>query len=99
MISMRSMRVHIAVHVAHANALVVHVFGQVFRHLLGQGTVTKRAIAGLARSGAHSAIEVIHLAFHRADFHRRIDQARRADHLLDEDAAACVPAPSCRAWR
>ncbi len=89
---------HIAVHVAHADALLVHIFGEVFRHLLGQGG-DQRAIAALGRHSAAFGDQVVHLGFHRADFHRRIDQPGGPDHLFGEDAAGALHLPLARAWR
>ena len=47
-------RVDVGVHVAHADALLVHVLGQVLGHALGQHG-DQRAVAGAATS-RHSAI-------------------------------------------
>ena len=44
-------RFHVRVHIAYANALFVHVFGEVFGHLLGQGG-DQRAIARLGNQVA-----------------------------------------------
>ena len=91
MISMRSMVSMSRVHVAHANALLVQIFGEVFRHPLCQHG-DEAAIAGL-RGGADLADEIVHLRARRADIHGRIDQSGGADHLLDEHAAAFVQLP------
>ena len=56
-------------------------------------TVTSDAVAGL-RGGADLADEIVDLGARRADVDRRIDQAGRADHLLDEHAAGLVQSPS-----
>ena len=79
-------------HVAHADALFVHVFGKVLGHALGQHR-DQRTITGL-RHLAHFADEVINLGAGRTDFDRRVDQAGRADDLLDEHAAAFVEFPA-----
>ena len=97
MISMRSMVSMSDVHVAHANALLVQVFGEVFRHALCQHG-DQRAIAGL-RGGADLADEIVDLGARGADVDRRIDQPGRADHLLDEHAAALVQLPAARRRR
>ncbi len=89
--------VDIAVHVAHANALLVQIFGEVFRHAFGQHG-DQRAIAGL-RGGADLADEIVDLRARGADVDGRIDQAGRADHLLDEHAAALVQLPAARRRR
>ena len=97
MISMRSMVSMSRVHVAHANALLVQIFGEVFRHAFCQHG-DQRAIAGL-RGGADFADEIVDLRARGADVDRRIDQAGRADHLLDEHAAAFVQLPAARRRR
>src|SRR6185503_19408732 len=84
--------VDVRVHVADANALLVQIFGEVFRHPLGQHRY-EAAIAGLRRR-ADFADEVVDLGAGRADVDRRIDQPGRADHLLDEYAAAFVQLPA-----
>ena len=82
---MRSMVSMSRVHVAHADALLVQIFGEVFRHAFGQHG-DEAAIAGL-RGGADFADDVVDLGARRADVDRRIDQPGRANHLLDEHAA------------
>ena len=77
-------RVDVGMHVAHAHAVLVQIFGQVLGHALGQHG-DQRAIAAL-RDLLDLAQEVVDLGARRADFHRRIDEAGRADHLLDEGA-------------
>ncbi len=94
---MRSMVSMSRVHVAHANALLVQIFGEVFRHPLCQDG-DEAAIAGL-RGGADLADEIVDLGARRADVDRRIDQSGRADHLLDEHAAALVQLPGARGRR
>ena len=61
-------------------------------------TVISAAIAGL-RGGADLADEIVDLRARRADVDRRIDQPGRADHLLDEHAAAFVQFPAARRRR
>ena len=94
---MRSMVSMSRVHVADADALLVQIFGEVLRHALGQHG-DQRAIAGL-RGGAHLADEIVDLGAGGADVDRRIDQPGRADHLLDEHAAALVHFPAARRRR
>ena len=79
--------VDVGMHVAHAHAVLVQIFGQVLGHALGQRR-DQRAIAAL-RDLLDLAEEVVDLAARRADLDRRIDEAGRADHLLDEYAAVC----------
>ena len=83
--------VDVGVHVAHAQALLVHVFGQVLGHLLGQHG-DQGAVAAL-RHRAALGDHVVDLAARRAHLHRRVDQAGRADHLLGEDAAGLLQLP------
>ena len=90
-------RVDVRVHVAHANALLVQIFGQVFGHALGQHG-DQAAIAFLRRL-AHLADQIVDLGARRADIDRRIDQAGRADHLFGEHAAGFVELPAARRCR
>ena len=85
-------RVDVGVHVAHANALLVQILGQVLGHALGQHG-DQRAIAGLGRV-ADFAEHVVDLGLGRAHLDRRVDQAGRADHLLGEDAAGLLHLPA-----
>ena len=89
--------VDVAVHVAHANALLVQIFGEVFRHPLCQHG-DQAAIAGIG-GGADLADEIVDLGARRADVDRRIDQPGGADHLFDEHAAALVQLPRARGRR
>ena len=84
-------RLHVGMHVAHADALLVHVFGEVFRHLLGERG-DERAIAAL-RDVAAFDDEIVDLRFDGAHFDRRIDEAGGADHLLGEHAAGALHLP------
>ena len=88
-------RVDVGVHVAHADALLVQVFGEVLGHALGQHR-DQRAVA-LARDLADLADQVVDLGARRPHLDRRIDQPGRADHLLGEHAAGLVPSPTGRA--
>src|SRR3546814_5644790 len=77
----RSVRVDIA----HLEARLVQVFGEVLGHALGE-----RGDQGAHAPGgdvAALADEVVDLALGRADDADRVDEAGRADDLLDEDAA------------
>ena len=84
-------RVDVAVHVAHADALFVHVFGQVFGHALGQ----RRDQRAEAPRGdlANLVQKVVDLHFHRADLHLWVQKAGRADHLFGEDATGLLQLP------
>jgi membrane dipeptidase len=67
-------------HVAHADALFMHVFGQVFGHALGQGG-DQRAQAA-RRHAAHLIQQVIHLHLHGPDFDLRIEKiCEHIDHI------------------
>ena len=72
----------------------MHELGQVLGHPLGQRG-HQRAIA-LGRRLAAFVDAVLHLVFHRADRHRRVDQAGRADHLLGKDPARLLHFPAAR---
>ena len=85
-------RVDVGVHVAHAHALLVQIFGQVLGHALGQHG-DQRAIAGPRRL-ADFAEHVVDLGLGRAHLDRRIDQPGRADDLLGEDAAGLLHLPA-----
>ena len=78
-------------HVADLHAVLVQIFGQVLGHALGQHG-DQRAIAAL-RDLLDLAEEVVDLGARRADFHRRVDEAGRADHLLDERAFRLLHLP------
>src|SRR6266404_2132951 len=89
--------VDVAVHVAHANALLVQIFGEVFRHAFGQHG-DEAAIAFL-RGGADLADEIVDLRARRANIHGRVNKSGRSDHLLDEHAATLVQFPRARRRR
>src|SRR5208337_3639335 len=89
--------VDVGVHVAHPDPVLVQVFGEVFGHALGQGgdqsaVTALRDLLGLAH-------EVVDLAAGGADLDRRIDEAGRANDLLDEDAAGLFELPVPRRRR
>ena len=79
-------RVDVAVHVAHAHAHAVEIFGQVLRHALGQRG-DQRAEA-LFRLHAHFAQKVVDLPLDRTDRNLGIDEPRRTDDLLGDDRRA-----------
>ena len=58
-------RVDVGMHVAHADALLVHVFGEVLGHALGERG-DERAVA-LQRHLAALGDEIVDLGLHRAD--------------------------------
>ena len=84
-------RFHVRVHITHAHALFVHELGQIFGHPLGQ----RRHQSAEASSGHLFAFgdAILHLIFSRADFHWRVDQPGRADHLFGEHAAGLLHLP------
>ena len=69
----------------------MQIFGQVLGHALGEHG-DERAIAAL-RDLLDLAQEIVDLAARRADFDRRIDEAGRADDLLDEHAFGLLHLP------
>ena len=85
-------RLDVGVHVAHADALLVHVLGEVLGHALGEHG-DQRAVAG-ARDLAHLVDQVVDLRLGGAHLDGGIDQAGRADHLLDEGAAGLGQLPA-----
>ena len=56
-------------------------------------TVTRRAVARAAAVSLDLAQQVVDLAAGRAHLDRRVDEAGRADHLLDEDALGALHLP------
>ena len=90
-------RVDVGVQVAHPDARLVQVLGQVLGHPLGQRGDQRRARPwpppcriSSSRSSTWAATGRISIG--------GIDQAGRADHLLDEDAAGLLQLPGRRAW-
>jgi hypothetical protein len=90
-------RVDVGVHVAHAHAVFVQIFGQVFGHALGQRR-DQRAVAGRGHL-FQLAEQIVHLVGGRADVHRRVDQPGGADHLFGEHAAGLLQLPRRRRGR
>ncbi len=84
-------------HVAHADALLVHVFGQIFGHALGERR-DQRA-EPVRGDFAHLIEQVIDLHFDRADFDHRVQKAGGADHLLGEHPAGLFDLPLRRSGR
>ena len=82
-------------HIAHANTLIIHIFGQVFGHLFRQRR-DQRAIAFGCRL-ADFVDDIIDLVAavlgDRTNFYGRIDQACRADDLFDEHATGAFHFP------
>src|ERR1700678_4278012 len=78
-------RVHLAVQVAGADAVLEQVVGEVLGHLLGQGGDQDALVA----LGPQPDLleQVVDLALGRLDDHLRGDQAGGPDHLLDHVAA------------
>ena len=78
-------------HVAHAHAGLVEVFGEVLGHALGEhGDEAAEAGEGDLLDLVE---EVVDLGAGRAHLDRRVDEAGGADDLLDEDAAGAVHLP------
>ena len=83
--------VDVGMHIAHADALFVQIFGQILGHPLGQGGDQH---AQAARGDAADFVQqVVDLHLDRADFDHRVDQAGGADHLFGEDAAGLLHLP------
>lgn len=81
-------------HVAHAQARLVHKLGQILGHALGQRR-DERAVA--SQRGLAALVDaILHLILDRVDLDRRIDEPGRADHLLGEDVAGLLHLPRPR---
>jgi len=78
-------------HVAHADALLVQILGEVLGHALGEHG-DERAVAG-GRDLAHLADEIVDLGARRPHVDRRVDQPGGTDHLLGEDAVRLLDLP------
>ncbi len=85
-------------HVADLQPLLMHVFGEVLGHFLGEGgdEGAKALFSGLA--GLLDDVVDLGggLGLHGADLHGRVDQAGGADDLLGEHAAGLVQLPLSR---
>ena len=81
-------------HVANAQACLVHELGQIFGHAFGQ-RCDQRAVT-LVCGFAALVDAILYLIFGRTDFDWRVDQAGGSDHLLGEDAASLFHLPIAR---
>ena len=80
--------------VAHADARLIHIFGEFFGHALGKRR-HQHALLDLDFIVALGE-KIVHLCSHLLDLIRRIDQPRRADHLLYERAVGTLQFPLAR---
>src|SRR5690606_9064240 len=85
-------RLDIGVHVAHADARLVHVFGQILGHALGERG-HERAVA-LLRDLAHLIEQVVDLALGGTYLDLGGDESGRTDALLGTAAAGLVQLPA-----
>src|SRR5262245_43815048 len=90
-------RVDVGMHVAHADALLVQVLGEILGHALSQHG-DQSAIAAL-RHLADLAYQVVDLGARRPDVDRRVDEAGGPDHLLGKDAPRLLQLPAARRRR
>src|SRR5206468_1745147 len=81
----------VGVDVAHADADLLQVVGQVLGHLLGEGGDQDTLRGGDAL--ADLLEQVVHLVARGADDHLGVGQTRRADQLLDDAAAGLADLP------
>ena len=81
-------------HIADAQTRLVHEFGQILSHPLGQCR-DERAVA-LHCDLAAFVDTVLHLIFGRANFNGRVDQPGRADHLFGKHACDALHLPIAR---
>ena len=84
-------------HIAHAQTLFVHIFGQVFRHFFRQRG-HQCPLAGCA-GRATLGDQIINLAGGRANLASRVNKPRRSNDLLDENAARAIHLPATRRCR
>ena len=84
-------RVNIGMHIAHAQTLLMHIFGQILGHFLGQRG-DQYAMAFARRLMAFGN-QIINLRFGRTDFALRVNQPGRADNLFDKNAACALHFP------
>ena len=89
-------RLDVGVHVAHADALLVHVLGEVLGHALGERG-DQRAVAG-ARDLAHLVDQVVDLRLGGAHLDRRDRSGRWGGSPARRRRRRSGPAPSRRAW-
>ena len=75
----------VRMHVARLYPLIEQVLGEVFGHLLGERG-DQRALA-CRRPFAHLVDDVVDLRERRAHLYDGVEEARRADYLLDEGLA------------
>ena len=85
-------RLDVGVHVAHADALLVHVLGQILGHALGERS-DQHAIA-VRHHLARLVDQVVDLRRGGAHLDRGVDQAGGPDHLLDEGALRLLQLPA-----
>ncbi len=90
-------RVDLGVQVAHPDAHLQQVVGEVFGHLLGQRR-DQHPFVGLGAL-ADFADQIVDLPLGRLDHHLGIDQPGGADHLLDELAAGLAEFVRARGGR
>ncbi|KFC70003.1 hypothetical protein FG93_03018 [Bosea sp. LC85] len=85
-------RVDVGVHVAHTDAVLVQILGQILGHALGQHG--DEAAVALLGDLLDLVEQVGDLVFGGADLDRWVDQPGRANDLLGENAARAVHFPA-----
>ena len=90
-------RINIGMHIAHTQTLLMHIFGQIFGHFLGQRG-HQNALAFLGQFMAFGD-EIIDLSGGRTNFASRVNQAGRANDLLNENAARALHFPRAGSGR
>ena len=88
--------VDVGMHIANAHADLLEVVGEIFRHPLRERR-DEHALA-LALAKADLVEQIVDLAAHRADLDLRIDETRRANDLLDDDALGQTQLQIAPAW-
>ena len=78
-------------HIAHTQALLVHIFGQVFSHFLGE--CCHQNALGFFGHFMTLGNQVIDLTGGRTDFASRVNQAGRANDLLNKHTARALHLP------
>ena len=78
-------------HIAHANTLLVQIFGQVLGHAFGEGC--HQRAKSISSDFADFIQQIIDLHFHRSNFHLRIQKAGGPDHLLGKNAPRTLNFP------